>query len=114
MKLAPHKIREAREAKEWTYSQLARELARHDFNRFASTSGGQIRRWEEGRHQIRGESDVITAIAAVTERRPEFFYLADDAKREEQESSDDEEDEDLLLALMDRWAQKRGYRLVQG
>lgn len=112
MRLANHKIREARQAKEMTYSDLARALARHDYQRFATTSGGQIKRWEEGRHSIRGESDVITAIATVTERDVEFFYDTDDARREQQESSDNDEEDDLERLLLMALAKRMGYELV--
>ena len=111
MKLAPEKIREAREARDWTYSEMARALAKHDFGRFATTSGGQIKRWEEGRHSIRGESEVMSAIAAVTGNKVDFFYVSDDARREQQESSDDDKEDDLLIVL-EALLHKRGYRMV--
>ena len=41
MKLAPHKIREAREANELTYSELARRIAKRDEYHLGTTSGGQ-------------------------------------------------------------------------
>lgn len=111
MKLAPHRIREAREAKELTYSELARRIAKRDEYLLGTTSGGQIRRWEEGRHRMRYESETIAAIAAETGREVSFFYETSD----EQAASDDEEaapvtvtftvtgaPEDVVVALMAR------------
>lgn len=87
MKLAPHKIREAREANELTYSELARRIAKRDEYHLGTTSGGQIRRWEEGRHRMRFESETIVAIAAETGRDVSFFYETGD----DGAASDDEE-----------------------
>lgn len=89
MKLAPHKIREAREANELTYSELARRIAKRDEYHLGTTSGGQIRRWEEGRHRMRFESETIAAIAEATGKPYAFFFESDE---DEQQTPDDDEE----------------------
>ena len=83
MKLAPHRIAEARGT--MSRPELARRLSRRDPLHLGTTSAQQIKRWEEGHHRMRYESETIVAIAAETGREVSFFYATD-----EQAASDDE------------------------
>lgn len=85
MKLAPHRIAEARG--DMSRPELARRLSRRDPLHLGTTSAQQIKRWEEGHHRMRFESETIVAIAAETGQPVSFFYSTDD----EQAASDDEE-----------------------
>ena len=64
MKLAPHRIAEARGT--MSRPELARRLSRRDPLHLGTTSAQQIKRWEEGHHRMRYESETIVAIAAET------------------------------------------------
>lgn len=75
--------------------------------KFADAIGAtrrSVMRWEAG-------TSIPNALYQQKIAEVTGSELIDDASRERQESDDDTED-DLLIALMDRWVQKRGYRLV--
>lgn len=85
MKLQPNRIAEARG--DMSRPELARRLSRRDPYHLGTTSAQQIKRWEQGHHRMRFESETIAAIAAETGRDVAFFY----APADEQAASDDGE-----------------------
>lgn len=76
MRLNHTRIRERRELVGMSRPELARRLSAHNRELFWSTGGQQIKRWEEGQ-RMRGESRVVSAIAAVLGVPFEFFYDSD-------------------------------------
>lgn len=95
MKLAPHKISEARGT--MSRPELARRLSRRDPYHLGTTSAQQIKRWEQGHHRMRYESETIAAIAIETGRDVSFFYESET----EQAATDDEEAAPVRLTATD-------------
>ena len=93
MKLAPHRIAEARGT--MSRPELARRLSRRDPLHLCTTSAQQIKRWEEGHHRMRYESETIVAIAAETGREVSFFYETSDDRA----ASDDEEEAQVSVTF---------------
>lgn len=74
MRLIPHRIEDARATADITYAELARRIARRDPYHLGTVSGGLIRKWSDGTHRMRYETETIAAIAHELDVPFEFFY----------------------------------------